>query len=232
MKRILITLAGAAALGLLAGCGGSSASSPAPAQSAPQTSAAQAASASEKKILVAYFTPGENMGLSDSADAVSSASIRKYEGHTTGDAGVIAHMIAKETDGTLHSIKTEKVYPADYQSLVDIGQEEKGENARPVLTSTLEGLENYDTVFLVYPMWWHDLPMAVHTFLDTYDFSGKTIIPYALHGGGGPENSSAIIAEAEPEAKVAEAGEYNGYFTNDLSVAEPAVAAWLKNQGF
>jgi len=227
MKRILFPLLGAAAFAF-AGCGESSDSAPAPARQA----LASAVGSGKKKILVAYFTPAENMGLTDDADAVASASIRKYEGHLAGDAGVIARMIAKDTGAALHSIKTEKTYPATYQGLLDIGQEEKAANVRPALTSTLEGLENYDTVFLVYPMWWHDLPMAVHSFLDAYDFSGKTIIPYALHGGGGPENSSEWIRAAEPNAVVAEAGEYNGYFTSDLSAAEPAVAAWLRNQGF
>lgn len=237
MKRIALSLAFLAACGLLSACGSGAASS-SPASSAPAASSAAAASAapaqaaSGSRTLIVYFTPGENMGLPDNADTDTHASIRRYDGHITGDAGVMAQLIAKHTGGTLFSIRTEKTYPASYQGLLDIGQEEKGNNERPRLTSTLTGLENYDTVFLVYPMWWHDLPMAVHTFLDSYDLSGKTIIPYALHGGSGPETSTEIIQSAEPNAKVLTSGAANGYFTDDLMTLEPNLVRWLKSMGY
>lgn len=233
MKRYLLPIALLASAALLSACGPSQPSASAAATAASSSApAAPAQPVSGARTLVVYFTPGENMGLPDSADAAAHASIRKYDGHITGDAGVIAQMIAKKTGASLFSIRTEKIYPASYQGLLDIGQEEKGNNERPRLTSTLTGLENYDTLFLVYPMWWHDLPMAVHTFLDSYDLSGKTIIPYVLHGGGGPESTPSIIQKAEPNARVIQGADLNGYSTDDLSTAEPALDTWLKSLGY
>lgn len=228
MKRILLSLSAAAIAAMLAACGPSPAASTETAVPVPTA----ATPASADRILVVYFTPGENMGLPDNADTSAHASIRAWDGRITGDAGVLAHMIAKHTGGTLFSIRTEKIYPASYNGLLDVGQQEKSANERPRLTSALTGLENYDTVFLVYPMWWHDLPMAVHTFLDTYDLSGKTIIPYVLHGGGGPETSESIIQSAEPNARVLPGSDTNGYFTEDLSTAEPHVVQWLTQIGY
>lgn len=230
MKHTLLTLVLLASAGLLSACG--SDTPPASSSASASAAAAPAQPVSSARTLVVYFTPGENMGLPDSADAAAHASIRKYDGHITGDAGVIARMIAKKTGAALFSIRTEKVYPPSYDALLDIGQAEKSANERPRLTSALTDLENYDTIFLVYPMWWHDLPMAMHTFLDTYDLSGKTIIPYVLHGGGGPETTPSIIQKAEPGARFIPGADLNGYSTNDLSTAEPSLDTWLTSLGY
>lgn len=72
---------------------------------------------------------------------------------------------------------------------IDVGQEEKRANARPELSSHIEDLDRYDTIFLGFPNWWGDMPMAVYSFLDEYDFSGKTIVPFVTSGGSGFSNT-------------------------------------------
>jgi len=75
-------------------------------------------------------------------------------------------------------------------------------NARPELTNTVENMESYDVIYLGYPNWWGTMPMAVFTFLESYDFSGKTIIPFCTHEGSGIGNSERDIKKLCPKAKV------------------------------
>lgn len=106
-------------------------------------------------------------------------------------------MIQQETRGELFRIETEKTYPSDYDELVDYGREEPDEDSRPTLSSHVENMDEYDVVFLGYPNWWFDMPMAVYSFLDEYDFSGKTNIPFCTHGGSGFSNTVATFDDDE-----------------------------------
>lgn len=136
-------------------------------------------SASDSKILIAYFTAAENSGV----DAVTSASYTMKNGAAVGRVRAVADMIAENNGGELFSIKTETVYPSDGGKLIDFAVDEQNKNARPVLTSHIENLDDYDVIFVGYPNWWYDMPMALYSFFDEYDFSGKTIIPFNVHNG-------------------------------------------------
>lgn len=96
------------------------------------------------------------------------------------------------------------------------------------LTSHIEGLERYDTVFVGYPNWWYDMPMAMYSFFEEYDFSGKTIIPFNVHNGSRFSSTISTIQELEPEAEVVE----DGFTVSERDVAEAAgdVAVWLDEQ--
>lgn len=134
---------------------------------------------SDSKILIAYFTAAENSGV----DAVASASYSMVNGEPVGRLRAIANIIQAETGGELFSIKTSVVYPTDGGELIDYAAEEQRNDARPELTSHIDGLEKYDTIFVGYPNWWADLPQVMYSFFDEYDFSGKTIIPFNVHNG-------------------------------------------------
>ncbi len=95
----------------------------------------------------------------------------------------LANMIAEETGGDLFSIQTSVDYPADINDVIDYAAEEQDTNARPELTTHIENLEDYDTIFVGYPNWWYDMPMVMYSFFDEYDFSRKTIIPFNSHNG-------------------------------------------------
>ena len=137
------------------------------------------------RILVAYFTYAENAELPDNADASASASIQPWNGRLTGNTGVVADMIAQQTGGELFSIRTVKTYPSDYDGTIEEGQEEKNNDEYPELASHIENPYKYDTVFVGFPNWWYGMPMAMYSFFEEYDFSGKTIIPFCTSGGSG-----------------------------------------------
>ena len=152
----------------------------------------------DNKILIAYFTAAENSGV----DAVASASYSMVNGEPVGRLRAIANMIQTETGGELFSIRTSVVYPADGGELIDYAAEEQREDARPELTSHIDDLDKYDTIFVGYPNWWADLPQVMYSFFDEYDFSGKTIIPFNVHNGSRLSGTVSTIAELEPNANV------------------------------
>ena len=95
----------------------------------------------------------------------------------------------------LFSIQTQERYPDTYDETIDAqGQQEQQEGARPALRSQVEDMDSYDVIFLGYPNWWGDMPMAVYSFLDEYDLSGKQVIPFVTSGGSGFSNTVAAIA--------------------------------------
>lgn len=183
-------------------------------------------SGSDSKILIAYFTAAENSGV----DAISSASYTKVNGEAVGRIRAVADMIADNTGGELFSIKTETVYPTDGRKLIDYAAEEKDNNVRPVLISHIENLDDYDVIFVGYPNWWYDMPMALYSFFDEYDFSGKTIIPFNVHNGSRFSSTISAIQELEPDAEVIT----DGFTVSERDVAEAAddVAAWLDGIGY
>lgn len=183
-----------------------------------------------KKILVAYFSYGENAALPDNIEASTSASINLWNGKTTGNTGVVADMIAKGTGGELYSIITAKKYSADYDEVVEQGKAEVEANASPELVSNIENLDEYDTIFVGYPTWWYDMPMAMYSFFDEYDFSGKTIIPFCTSGGSGFCDSIDAIKNLEPNADVVE----NGLAVSGSSAenAQNDISEWLSELGY
>lgn len=144
-----------------------------------------------KKSLVAYFSRKGN----------------NYMGGTVvnlpiGNTEVMARKIQELTGSDMFRIETIKSYPEDYIETTNVAQEEKRKNARPELTDSIDNIESYDTIYLGYPNWWGTMPMAVYTFLESYDFSGKTIIPYCTHEGSGMGSSERDIKKLCPNAKV------------------------------
>ena len=177
-------------------------------------------------ILIAYFTYGENAPLADGVDATTSASIQYRGDALTGNIGLVADMIANATGGELFSILTTEQYPDNYDDTLDAAQAEKG--SRPELASHIDSLDSYDTVFLGYPNWWGDMPMAVYSFLDEYDLSGKTIVPFVSSGGSGFSSTIRAIENAEPDATVLEGLSISA---NRSPQAEDDVADWLARLG-
>jgi flavodoxin len=94
-----------------------------------------------------------------------------------GNTEVITKKIKGFIGGDLYEINTVKPYPADYTETTVVAKNELRNNARPELTETVKNMYDYDAIYLGYPNWWGTFPMAVFTFLESYDFSGKTIVP-------------------------------------------------------
>ncbi len=188
--------------------------------------AASVETSGDSHILIAYFTAAENSGV----DAVSSASYSMINGEAVGRVQAVANMIQEYTGGDLFSIQTSVVYPADGGELIDYAATEQEEDARPELTTHIENLDQYDTIFVGYPSWWADLPMAMYSFFDEYDFSGKTIVPFNVHNGSRFSRTIQTIEELEPDASVIE----NGFTVSEQTVADADsdVAAWLEEIGY
>lgn len=177
-----------------------------------------------KKILIAYFSYGENANLPDSVDASASASIQILDGKITGNTGLVANYIQKATGGDLFSIRTVKTYSDDYNTVVDEGQAEKNNNEKPELSSHIDKLDDYSTVFIGFPNWWYGMPMVMYSFLDEYDFSGKTIVPFCTSGGSAFSDAIDEIKKAEPNAIVLDGLHISG---SSASRSESEVSEWV-----
>lgn len=145
-----------------------------------------------------------------------------------GNTEVIAKKIQGLTGSDLFEIQTVQSYPADYTETTRTAQDELSSNARPELTEMVTEMDSYEVIYLGYPNWWGTMPMAVFTFLDSYDFSGKTIVPYCTHEGSGPGSSERDIKKLCPAAKVLSGLAIKG---STVGRADNDVANWLKKLG-
>ena len=161
------------------------------------TEKAQAPQASAKGILVAYFTAAEN----GEYDAISEATVTTYNGKEMGGAESIADMIAEKTGADKFSIQTVKKFPTKYEDLADAAKAQQDAKELPELATHIDDIARYDTIFVVYPAWWYDMPQVMYSFFDEYDFSGKTIIPAITHEGNRRAGFDSI-KRVEPDANV------------------------------
>ncbi|WP_300820954.1 flavodoxin [uncultured Oscillibacter sp.] len=157
---------------------------------------------SDTNVLIAYFSRVGNTDFPEDVDAVSSASLLRKDGALYGNTQYVAALIQQATGGDLFLIETEEKYPADYDETDQLGGKENRERSRPALASHVDDIADYDMIYLGYPNWYYDMPMAVYAFLEEYDLSGKTIIPFVTSGGGGFSKSISEIQSLQPNAEV------------------------------
>lgn len=148
-----------------------------------------------------------------------------------GNTSIIARMIAEQTGADLFEIEPVTPYPETYSCLLEVSQEEMGSDARPEIAGTVENMDQYDTVFIGYPNWWGDMPMIVYHFLESYDFGGKTVIPFCTHGGSGLSRTESTIADITG-ADMLEGFEISGQTAqNDRERSLEEVTSWLNDIG-
>lgn len=157
---------------------------------------------SDTNVLIAYFSRVGNTDFPEDVDAVSSASLLRKDGALYGNTQYVAALIQQATGGDLLLIETEEKYPADYDETDQLGGKENRERSRPTLASHVDDIADYDRIYLGYPNWYYDMPMAVYAFLEEYDLSGKTIIPFVTSGGSGFSKSISEIQNLQPNAEV------------------------------
>ncbi len=155
--------------------------------------------------LIAYFSLSENTSSSKeeqsgNLDAVSSASVVTDGVNAYGNTEYIAKLIQDETGGTLYQIQTEETYSTDFDEVVNQNHSEMNTSYLPELKDNSLDISRYDIVFIGYPVWASTIPRAIHTFLNQYDLSGKTVIPFCTHNGYGSGNSYQTIASLCPDA--------------------------------
>ncbi len=122
----------------------------------------------------------------------------------SGNTEQMAQMIQAETAGDLFEIEPATPYTDSYNTLLDIAQQEQADNARPKLASQVENWESYDVVFVGYPDWWSDAPMLIYSFLESYDWEGKALVPFCISGGSGFGRSLGKLPDSAPGATIAE----------------------------
>lgn len=164
-----------------------------------------------------------------SDDTTSDGNILILYFSISGNTEAVANFIHDEVGGDIVKLETQETYPDDYNDLLDVAQEEQSENARPELSTTIDNLDDYDTIFLGYPIWWGDMPMAIYSFLDNYDLSGKTIAPFVTSGGSGLSGTPSNIKNEEPNANVVEG---LSIYDSDARSSRNEVVDWLNGLGY
>jgi flavodoxin len=172
----------------------------------------------QNEILVAYFShTGENYNVGDIAK---------------GNTEIVAEMIAEVTGAGTFEIKPKKKYPHNYNECIDVAKKEKNSNARPELSENIEIGADTKVLFLGYPNWWGELPMAVFTFLESQNLSGVKIAPFCTHEGSGLSGTEKSIAKACPDSEVLKGLAIQGNVAqNNAAKSKAAVEKWVKDLG-
>ena len=214
MKKLLTMLLAGALVLSLAACGGETAPEETEEETAqpttePEEPAAEAEDAEDAApeedggTLIAYFS-------------------------WSGNTEQVAQLIQEATGGDLFEITPAVPYTDDYDELLDIARQEQSDSARPELAAQVENWDRYDTVFVGYPNWWSDAPMAVYTFLESYDWTGKTLIPFNTSASGGFGRSLDNLAGSAAGATFLEGISFT---ERTLEDAQSEVPAWLDGLG-
>ena len=173
---------------------------------------------SDSKVLVVYFSKnGENYN-------VGNVSI--------GNTAMMASYIKEYLGADSFEIVPVKKYSDDYDTVTEEAKKEQNENARPKIKNSLDNFDNYNTIFIGYPIWWGDLPMIVYTFLEEYDFNDKTVIPFNTHEGSGDAGTYLTIKNKLSNARVNTKGlALQGSVAREEE-GKKEVYNWLKELGY
>lgn len=204
MKRALIALLALLAVFSLAACSSEPAANNASAETtATNDNANTSAQSVDGKMLVAYFS-------------------------WSGNTEKLAQMIQQETGADLYEIAPETPYTDDYDALLDQARQEQQDDARPALADTVDNWDDYDIVFVGYPDWWSDAPMLIYSFLESYDWDGKTLVPFCTSGGSGFGQSLDHLPDSAPGATILDGLHVLG---DDADGAADDVHTWLADSG-
>lgn len=222
MKRILSFLLAVCLLMALTACGNQTTSSGETSPSEPETSQIQ--------------TPSSTPETTTEPDPSSSEPEQTEEGErtlvvyfsATGNTKAVAEKIAELTGADIYEIVPAEPYTADdldYNvSDCRANREMNDASARPAIGSDSIDVSGYDTVMIGYPIWWGTMPRIINTFLDTYDLSGKVILPFCTSGGSGVSQSVSDIRSVEPDADV-RAG------LRARNAQDSGIESWLNENG-
>ena len=152
---------------------------------------------SGKKVLIAYFSWG-------------------------GTTGRMARHIQAITGGDLFEIEPVNPYPTSYTPCTEVALEERDSNARPAIKNDVANWDKYDVVFLGGPVWWHTAPMILHTFAESYDFEGKTVVPFTTYASTYRDETLQAIVNMTPDAEHLE-----GLGLTSGSINESRIQTWI-----
>ncbi|MGH0052627.1 MAG: flavodoxin [Sphaerochaetaceae bacterium] len=179
----------------------------------------------QTKVLIAYFTWADNTIVEHpeevDVDASTSASVLH-----PGNTERLASWIQEITGGDVFPITTVEKYPSDYDECLDIAATEKAENTRPSLSNHVEDISQYDVIFLGFPNWWYTLPMAIHSFVESHDLTGKIIAPFCAHGTSGLSGTIRDLTRALPDSTILDPF---GVYRPNVAGAQDDISTWVHN---
>lgn len=231
MKKVCSILLSMAMLLSLAACsGGEPAASESSASEAPtgssEVSSQPASESAEMSAVLEEPASSEEPVASEESNEAGGTLIAYFS--WSGNTEQMAQTIQAEIGGDLFKIEPAVPYMEDYDTLLDIAQQEQAEDARPELAAQVENWDSYDVIFVGYPNWWSDAPMAVYTFLEAYDFTGKTLIPFNTSASGGFGRSLSGIEESAAGATILEG---LALTEGELGNVQSEVSSWLAGLG-
>lgn len=169
-------------------------------------------------VLVVYFSrTGENYNVGNVE---------------VGNTAMVASYIKEYLNADSFEIVPKEKYPDNYEECTEQASAEKENNARPEIENKIDDFDSYDTVFVGYPIWWGDLPMIMYSFLEDYDFNGKTVIPFNTHEGSGDAGTYSTIKTKLPSADVNAGGIALDGKTARSEDGKTQTIEWLKELGY
>lgn len=176
----------------------------------------------KSRVLVTYFSMPETTSA-DNMTTEEDNSVVVINGQVLGNTQYMAQVIQETTGADIFRIEPVTPYPTDHSTLVSLASQEQSSNARPAIQGGVN-MDNYDVVFVGYPIWWSDMPMIMYTFFEQYDLSGKTVIPFSTHGGSSFAGTPAIIQSLEPNARMLDGLTIS---RNNIQDARQEIADWV-----
>lgn len=172
----------------------------------------------KQKTLVAFFSRAD--------ENYAVGYIKK------GNTHIVAEIIAAETEADMFHIETVNPYPANYNECIEVAKREKQSKARPEIKGDVR-VEDYDVIFLGYPNWWGEMPMAVYTFIEKHNWQNKIVIPFCTHEGSGLSGTERRIQSACEGATVMKGIAIRGYTAqNEQETTRKTVQTWIKGLNF
>lgn len=172
----------------------------------------------DSDILVVYFSrTGENYNVGNVE---------------VGNTAMVASYIKEYLKCDSFEIVPVDKYPDNYDECTKVASKEQEDKARPQIQNKIDNFDSYKTVFVGYPIWWGDLPMIMYTFLEEYDFNGKTVIPFNTHEGSGDAGTYDNIQSKLPSAKVNTKGLAIDGKTARSNDGKQQTIDWLKGLGY
>lgn len=250
MKKILPIMIVFLLLLSLTACGSSASRETSPSGTAsttaqpPSSSSSESASGSENESVETSASASSEVESSqsstqaESSEAAPPASSSQTEWKEesskiliayfsrTGNTERIAKIVQQQVGGDLFKIETETPYSDDYNTVLDDASKEQRENARPALSSSVDNMDDYNVIFVGYPIWWGDTPMAVLTFLESYDLAGKTVIPFCTYDSSGSGSSFKSVKSSASGATVLDGFSIAG---SKVGNAAEKIAQWLES---
>lgn len=173
---------------------------------------------------VSDSTPDNN----DVSEEKGKSLIVYFSWSASGNTEKMANTIKDHTGADILAIEPQTAYPTDYNECGDVAKVERDENARPRIANLPESIDEYETIFIGYPIWWHTAPMIIGTFLESYDLSGKEVYPFAQSASMDTEqfeNSMDFVRDCAKDATV-----HNGLFVNASDTN--GILSYLTQNGF